>query len=480
MARLELDPLLLDDPFPTYEQLRATGRSRGNGSCSGPSTTRSAPVLRSDDFGVAGGHGELPGPLRRCSPRSPTPTRSGPSIRRRCWPWTRPPHPLPHSWSRGPSPRAQVSGLRADRCRRRRPAARPTSRSGRDRFDLVEHLRRPAAGRGDRRHPRRPRRTCTGSCSSWGNGAAVTLDPALSLAAVPRGRAQRSAQLHAWFDRPHRPSCAARRATTCSASSRTSRATTGSPTSSCTPPALLVLGAGFETTVNLIGNAVVPSTSTPTSCDLLQRRPRRLWPNAVEEVLRYDSPGPAHRPRIAHRDTEVAGTAIRRGGGARSTSAAPTATRRSSRTRDAFDVRRANANDHLALLLRHPLLPRRRPGAARRRGRAATLYDRFPDLASSGLPDPARHPGAARLRAPARRRGCRTPPSGDSDQRHLGTSPHSPLTPRARGTRRRSPPGSGPPAPPDGRRAGPRPDRRPRCSSGGRGGRASARRSRRR
>ena len=51
----------------------------------------------------------------------------------------------------------------------------------------------------------------------------------------------------------------------------------------------LVLAAGFETTVNLLGNGIALLASTPSSAALLAERDD-LWPNAVDEVLRVDPP----------------------------------------------------------------------------------------------------------------------------------------------------------------------------------------------
>jgi cytochrome P450 len=53
--------------------------------------------------------------------------------------------------------------------------------------------------------------------------------------------------------------------------------------------ALLLLVAGFETTVNLIGNGTVTLIGDPDSWDRLRHDPA-LVPAAVEEMLRYDSP----------------------------------------------------------------------------------------------------------------------------------------------------------------------------------------------
>jgi cytochrome P450 len=52
---------------------------------------------------------------------------------------------------------------------------------------------------------------------------------------------------------------------------------------------LLLLGAGFETTVNLLGNAVVALDAHRDQWESLAAAPA-AWDNAVEEVLRWDSP----------------------------------------------------------------------------------------------------------------------------------------------------------------------------------------------
>ncbi len=72
--------------------------------------------------------------------------------------------------------------------------------------------------------------------------------------------------------------------------------------------ALLLLVAGFETTVNLIGNGTVALLGQPDSWERLHHDPA-LVPAAVEEMLRYDSPVQL-TSRIATEDVEVAGTVI--------------------------------------------------------------------------------------------------------------------------------------------------------------------------
>ncbi|MFD9896173.1 cytochrome P450 [Amycolatopsis sp. NPDC059027] len=148
--------------------------------------------------------------------------------------------------------------------------------------------------------------------------------------------------------------------------------------------ALLVLGAGFETTVNLIGNAVTLLLAHPDQLDRLKAEPDG-WPNAVEEVLRYDSPVQVTL-RVSKADTEVLGVPVREGqavvvmlGGANRDPDVFTDPNR-------FDTTRANAREHLAFSAG----PHFCLGAqlARLEGATAlrTLFERFPNLALDGSP----------------------------------------------------------------------------------------------
>ncbi len=108
----------------------------------------------------------------------------------------------------------------------------------------------------------------------------------------------------------------------------------------------LVLAAGFETTVNLLGNGIRMLLNAPDQLALLKDDPS-LWPNAVEEILRLDSPVQL-TGRLALNDTVVAGTPVRRGefvviflaGANRDPAVFPDPHR--------FDVQRPNAGRHLA------------------------------------------------------------------------------------------------------------------------------------
>jgi cytochrome P450 len=75
--------------------------------------------------------------------------------------------------------------------------------------------------------------------------------------------------------------------------------------------ALLLLLAGFETTVNLIGNGTVALIGAPDQWHRLREDPG-VVANAVEELLRYDSPVQA-TSRTATEDLALGDKTIRRG-----------------------------------------------------------------------------------------------------------------------------------------------------------------------
>jgi cytochrome P450 len=144
----------------------------------------------------------------------------------------------------------------------------------------------------------------------------------------------------------------------------------------------LVLAAGFETTVNLLGNGIRMLLDAPEHLDTLRQRPD-LWPNAVEEILRLESPVQL-TARVAHNDVELAGRRIKRGelvvvylaAANRDPSVFPDPHR--------FDIERPNAGKHLAFSGgRHFCL-----GAALARAEGEvglrTFFERFPDVRPAG------------------------------------------------------------------------------------------------
>lgn len=72
--------------------------------------------------------------------------------------------------------------------------------------------------------------------------------------------------------------------------------------------AAFLMGAGFETTANLLGNAIVALAAHPDQRTLLRRSPD-LWPNAVEELIRYDT-SVRRDPRHTNAPITVGGVTI--------------------------------------------------------------------------------------------------------------------------------------------------------------------------
>ncbi|MGY1698984.1 cytochrome P450 [Geodermatophilus sp. SYSU D00766] len=146
--------------------------------------------------------------------------------------------------------------------------------------------------------------------------------------------------------------------------------------------AALVFGAGFETTVNLVSNGAALLFASPDQRRLLAADPS-LWPNAVDEVLRVESPV-QRTGRRALRDTTVAGVPVREGDLVILVLAAANRDPLVFPDPHTFDVTRPNARDHVAFSSGiHFCLG---AALARMEGEVAlrALFERFPDLAPAG------------------------------------------------------------------------------------------------
>jgi cytochrome P450 PksS len=108
----------------------------------------------------------------------------------------------------------------------------------------------------------------------------------------------------------------------------------------------LLLVAGHETTVNLIGNGVLALLEHPGEMYRLRNDPALLKP-AVEELLRYDSPVALATERYAREDVTVAGTTIPRGALVHAVIASANRDERQFPNPDVLDLRR-EPNRHLA------------------------------------------------------------------------------------------------------------------------------------
>jgi cytochrome P450 len=108
----------------------------------------------------------------------------------------------------------------------------------------------------------------------------------------------------------------------------------------------LLLVAGHETTVNLIGNGMLALLRHPEQQQLLREHPELLT-NAVEELLRYDSPVQM-TARIALAETQLGGHAIQPAQQVITLLGAANRDPRQFEAPDRLDLTRKNAATHLS------------------------------------------------------------------------------------------------------------------------------------
>jgi cytochrome P450 len=149
----------------------------------------------------------------------------------------------------------------------------------------------------------------------------------------------------------------------------------------------LLLGAGFVTTTYAFGNAVVALVGHPDQLARLQAHPEG-WPNAVEEVLRYDSVSQIGA-RVATQTLQIDGHTVQEGSTIFLLTAGANRDPAIFEHPDEFDTARANARDHISFGTGiHICL-----GAALARMELhiglQALFERFPQLALAGEPAPS-------------------------------------------------------------------------------------------
>jgi cytochrome P450 len=113
------------------------------------------------------------------------------------------------------------------------------------------------------------------------------------------------------------------------------------------PLFMLLLIAGFETTVNLIGNGVLALLDHPQQWHDLCADPAGLAPKVVEETLRFDPPV-QRTSRYALEDLELDGTPVRKGQEVTTLLGAANRDPEAHDRPDVFNIHREMTTEHLA------------------------------------------------------------------------------------------------------------------------------------
>jgi P450-derived glycosyltransferase activator len=164
------------------------------------------------------------------------------------------------------------------------------------------------------------------------------------------------------------------------------------------PMCNLLLVAGFETTVNLVGNAVNALLDNPEQWQALCADPAGLASAAVEETLRYDPPV-QRTARCALQDVDLDGHLVRKGQFVVTLIGAANRDPEAFPSPDTFDIHRTQTADHLAFssgihyCVGQPLARLEGEIALRR------LAERMPDLHRAG---PLRRRVSSIVRGPVR------------------------------------------------------------------------------
>ena len=374
IARLTTDPALRANPYPGYEVLRGHGRIAVGGVVTATVDHALArEVFKSPDFGVGGDSKPRPGLLSTLY--------YGVTAERHLGPIDTPSMLAVDGDLHGRYRRLVTRAFAAKSVAQQEDQVREIAtrllddleREGVREFDLVERFAGllPVAviadmlgvSVDDRRR-----------ILEWGDGAALLLDPDLTWRTYRRA-VRDVGHLHDWMGR-HIDTL--RREPNDSLLGRLVQLDGDEALDDLElrATALLLLGAGFETTVNLISNAV----------HLLDEHPEQRWAaaqhgwaNVVEESLRFEPPVQLTF-RAATTDTEVAGRRYAAGDGILLMIGGANRDPEVFEDPQAFDVSRPNAGDHLSLS--HGAHYCIGANLAKLEARVALelLYDRYPNL----------------------------------------------------------------------------------------------------
>ncbi len=383
LARLMVDPALREDPFPLYEELRSGGELVGEGrfrvTCS---HSVASALLRSDTVGMPEANAHFPEPLHSIYLATMREDDAGPVNQPSLLALDAPDHTRLRRLVARSFTARRVAQMH-DQIEQTTQALLDELEAGPRDIDLVEAFaaRLPVAVIADLLGvPQEDRAQLLG----WGNEAAKQLDGGLAYREFRR-TAKAVTEMHHWvqahLDR-------LRRDPGDDLLSVLLQSIDAMPAADQPTPAelrgigLLVLGAGFETTVNLIGNAVAQLDAHPDQLRRCLDEPE-LWGNAVEEVLRVDAPV-QFTGRTAVAPTTVGphhldpGTTVLVILGAANRDPAVFA------DPHRFDVGRPEADQHLSFSLGAHFCLGAQLARLETRVALQGLYTRFPDLRRSG------------------------------------------------------------------------------------------------
>ena len=343
VAKALVDPSIQADPYPTYEQIRALGPDVGGKTMTPAAISYAATkeMLRSTSFGVADGHGDLPGPLRRTLLRLRELEVAGPIDPPSLLAVDAPDHTRyrrlisKEFTARAVARHEERIQTVANRLLDELEASGTTDLVASYASLLPVAVISDLLGVPEARHA---------DVLEWGNDAALTLDPGLSWHDYQRAEAAMRS-LHAFLD-DHIADLRANPGDDLMSQLVAVTDEDQLTNEELHAIALLTLGAGFETTVNLIGTGVVLLARHPEQLAVLRDRPE-LWPNAVEEVLRLEPPVQMTL-RVAYEDAQLGERSIAKGSAVTAMLAGANRDPQVFADPDRFDVARPNDTDHLA------------------------------------------------------------------------------------------------------------------------------------
>jgi cytochrome P450 len=381
VGRLLRDPVVRDEPYALYEEIRARGPvSLGSLGLVTASHAVAADVLRSDRFGVGWDRSAAPGLIRWALRFGDELDATGVAEPPSMLVVDPPDHTrFRRLVSRAFTPRATAAY---------EPAVQRTADALLDALelrggdvDLIEAYaaQLPVLVIADLLGVPTERRA---DFLRWGAAAAATLDPGLPFrryVAAERALRAMHAFLREHFERLRRDpgeDLVSRLVGLPDDEALTERELHAT--------VMLLLGAGFETTVNLLGNAVVLLDAHRDQWDALIADPSG-WDGAVEEVLRHDGPVQI-TGRTAKDGASLAGRDVRPATRVTVLLGAANRDPEVFAEPERFDIARGNARDHLAFSAGiHYCVG---AGLARMEGAIGlrALAERFPGLRVSGRP----------------------------------------------------------------------------------------------